>query len=86
MTEPCVRYLCLRPDHHRRRTTEAVLTTYNDCCAYCPANATEGHIWSPVPDVTLETLDTFGWVRGHPRPRRDAKGVEADRELAGATR
>lgn len=85
MKDQRITYVCLRPEHHRHRKPEPAFTTYRECCAYCPANAPEGHLWSVVPEVTLETLATLGWVRGGSNQKDDGK-VEPERELAGATR
>jgi hypothetical protein len=86
MTQRCITYVCLRPDHHRHQAAEPTFTTYKECCAFCPANAAEGHTWSVVPDVTVETLERLGWIprRGHPPD--DTKAAMPEPELAGATR
>jgi hypothetical protein len=65
MTNPCVSYICMRPDHHRHDTAELQFTTYRDRRALCPAAAAEGHEWFAVPDLSLDVLAAFGWIPRH---------------------
>jgi len=62
MTRQTVAYVCVRPDHHRRRSATPRLTRYQDCCAFCPADSDEGHDWSVVPETTLEAMEEMGWL------------------------
>jgi hypothetical protein len=62
MTNICVSYICMRPDHHRHYTADVGLTTYRDRRALCPAAAADGHEWFAVPDLSLDVLAAFGWI------------------------
>jgi hypothetical protein len=62
MTNTCVSYICMRPDHHRHLTADLRFTTYRDRRALCPAAAAEGHEWFAVPDLSLDVLAAFGWI------------------------
>ena len=62
MTNRCVSYICMRPDHHRHLTADLRFTTYRDRRAVCPAAAGEGHEWFAVPDLSLDVLAAFGWI------------------------
>ncbi|HTJ61346.1 MAG TPA: hypothetical protein VL333_09180 [Candidatus Saccharimonadales bacterium] len=62
VTNTCVSYICMRPDHHRLRTAGHRVTTYREQRALCPAAAAEGHEWFAVPDLSLDVLAGFGWI------------------------
>lgn len=62
MAERCVSYVCVQASHHRRLSRVFKLTSHKECCAFCPAGAAEGHEWLAVPEVTLETFETIGWI------------------------
>lgn len=62
MTNPCVSYICMRPDHQRHETAGLRFTTHRDRRALCPAAAAEGHEWFAVPDLSLDVLAALGWI------------------------
>jgi hypothetical protein len=83
MSEPCISYVCIRPDHHRHRKAELRFTTHKDCCAYCPADAVGGHVWLLVPEVGLETLEAFGLLPPkHSHPRSAVEAATEHEELS----
>lgn len=53
-----VRYVCLRPSHHRRRASGVQLGQHLGCPAYCPAGDVEGHEWMPA----LTDVERLGCV------------------------
>ena len=79
MSEECIAYVCLRPDHHRRQASDPRLTTYRDCCAFCPADAADGHDWTLVPNGTFEAFEALGWIpRGSARRCRELASAVSD--------
>lgn len=84
MTESRITYVCLRPDHHRHQRAQPAFTTYRECCAFCPAGAGEGHLWSVVPEVSLETLERLGWIPPRGKPSEAAEVAEDEPALVGA--
>lgn len=42
-------FVCVRPEHHRRRAIGAALSENLGRSAYCPAGDLEGHDWLPGP-------------------------------------
>lgn len=68
-----IRYVCVRPEHHRRHAARYEFTIHEDCCAFCPSYLTEGHDWKEM-ETTLEQLVRFGWVM----PARSPLGAQRD--------
>lgn len=52
-TAVTVLYVCVRADHHRRRSTSGQLRENDGRAAYCPAGDAQGHDWMPALTDTL---------------------------------
>ncbi|HSW95056.1 MAG TPA: hypothetical protein VLI88_02730 [Patescibacteria group bacterium] len=57
-----VSYVCMRPHHHRHRTSELRFSIYRHRPAICPSPATLGHEWMKVPELSLDVLAGLGWI------------------------
>ena len=65
-----LQFVCMRPLHHRHRTSPLSLCEHKGCAAYCPAGDIGGHDWLPV-STDLAGLAGLGYVPSLSDPERE---------------